>query len=98
MSYNQITTGTQVIACVAIQGARRGTGWRYTQYEADHRLVTGYRSIGRVLSGGMYPNKVNYEWSECFEADMERRGYIVLHGRPDQRKTSHPTVIEGGAA
>ena len=76
-----IKPGAIVICSVAIMGAKRGTGWRYTVYEADKALKSGYRFL-HATTGGMYPNIANDKWSEMFEVECREKGLVVVSGRP----------------
>ena len=87
----KIKTGTMVIAKVAIMGAKRGCGWRYSKYIADTKLASGYR-FADYASLGMYPNKANEKWSAGFEQSYKDRGIVVTNGRPHQGSNA-PVVI-----
>ena len=80
-------TGEKIIARVAIQGAKRGCGWRYTSYTADARIRSGYR-YNAVEVLGMYPNKINSLYSEDYETARKKEGLIVVRGRPVQGRNA----------
>jgi hypothetical protein len=90
----EIKSGTQVIAKVAIMGAKRGTGWMYTAYEADATLKSGYR-YQYAVTAGMYPNKRNEQTSEELEQGWRASGYIIVNGRPNQRSRSNAPKVRG---
>ena len=85
-----IKAGEVIIAKVARMGAKRGCAWRYVEYRAKASAKTGY-VFSRVLTGTLFPNIANSQWSKEFEANC---GRIVVYGRPVSGKNA-PTVVLG---
>ena len=75
-----IKSKEMIIAKVTIMGAKSGCGWRYTKYEADKTLKSGYRFV-TPITAGMYPNKHNFALSAQMEKEW-KPNYIIVIGRP----------------
>ena len=82
-----ISTGSAVLARVAIMGAKRGCGWRYVWYTAKEGTKSGY-VYARARTHGMYPNSANREFSQKLEKEYADKGIIVVHGRPVQNQNA----------
>jgi len=87
-----IKSGKTIIARVAIMGAKRGCGWKYTRYKAKLGTESGYVYVNN-LTNGMYPNKYNFELSKEYEEKWIAKGVTIVYGRPNQN-TNAPKVIK----
>ena len=78
----------EIIVCVVIMGSRNpnASGWKYTRYQADKKLKSGYRYQNDV-TWGMYPNASNYAFAKEFE-----KNNVVYHGRPVSGENA-PVVV-----
>lgn len=87
----QIEAGKHVLARVKIMGSRKphrsGCGWKYTWYEADKSCASGYKYAGSCTCG-MYPNRRNTEYSRNLEDRYAADGFVIVYGRPHQRKNA----------
>jgi hypothetical protein len=86
-----VKDGTDILACTAIMGAKRGCGWHYSWYTAKASTKSGY-VYKYDATYGMYPNKANYAWDLKYREEMRTAGYIIVDGRP-HRKVNAPEVI-----
>ena len=81
-SKQTIPDGTIIIARVTCRGGKWGIPYKYTKYEADCSLKTGYRYI-RDMTDIIYPTKTNDNYyNSVYEYDMIKSGYILVYGRP----------------
>jgi len=55
-----VVDGCSIIALVAIMGAKRGTGWRFSQYLASKKFKSGYKFIRFVDLSRYCRNKTSY--------------------------------------
>ena len=76
-----VVDGCSIIAQVAIMGAKRGTGWRFSEYLASKKFKSGYKFI-RCLTYGAYPNKYNNAVALKYIDQSRKDGHVVVFGRP----------------
>ena len=76
----KVKDGDHVIARVVMQGSKNPEkeAWRYTRYEADSKLKSGYRFLFPV-TGIIWPNKANEEDSYNYECNCP---LPIVYGRP----------------